>query len=381
MMIINMIYENPAYYTLLALLFFISVLILIALLNRLLPWLLKGIKLLITCISKLFYLFTGGLVMTVKKINLTIVAIIIIGIEEIYNYIVGGICSLLEAMIEKKFMIKRKFIVSIVVTCIMIFLNINYSMFNFKQLNSWVDSITQEVSINQIHTRPKEEDFSFELNYDLMSYNLVEDVLVENKEVFKDTAFAYNHEKLIFENNIYIFVKDEFGENYFIKQPDNFIDKKISINKIYASTELSFKSSGQLVTYPAQNLIDGDYTSAWIESTGGSGIGESITFQVDNAISFDEIEILNGFQRALSTYQGNERVKKLQIIVDNEVVYDNELEFYGLDDFNKVNILYFDQPIVVNEIIEFIITDVQTNEESEYKDTAISEVTFYSFTN
>lgn len=85
------------------------------------------------------------------------------------------------------------------------------------------------------------------------------------------------------------------------------------VRSVTATSELVEAQFDGKFLYPPINILDGDFNNTWCEAdSNGSGIGESITVEFDEPVSFDEIQIVNGFV-SKDYYLKNNRVKTLKI--------------------------------------------------------------------
>lgn len=123
--------------------------------------------------------------------------------------------------------------------------------------------------------------------------------------------------------------------------------------------------------YTASQLIDGDITEAWIEGANGQGINECITVYFDGKYPISGMTIHAGFQRRADLYERNSRPAELRISYA-----DGMSEVYNLQDINGAQIIDFSDT-VVTDYVSLSIVSVYPG--SEWEDTAISEVSFYSY--
>ncbi len=87
-----------------------------------------------------------------------------------------------------------------------------------------------------------------------------------------------------------------------------------TVDSITATSELVEGQFDGKYLYPPINILDGKLATAWCEAdAGGSGIGESLTIQLAAPVSFDEIQIVNGFVHEGDYYNKNNRVAVLTI--------------------------------------------------------------------
>jgi hypothetical protein len=85
-----------------------------------------------------------------------------------------------------------------------------------------------------------------------------------------------------------------------------------TIQSILATSELVEAQYEGKYLYPPVNVLDGDFSTTWCEAdAGGPGIGESITIEFAEPVSFDEIQIVNGFASGSDFYHKNNRVASI----------------------------------------------------------------------
>lgn len=135
-------------------------------------------------------------------------------------------------------------------------------------------------------------------------------------------------------------------------------------------------------SYVAQNCADGDARTAWVEGAKGSGIGEWLLFIYTPSCATQEplssIVICNGYGKSRDTYLNNNRVKKLKMSLNEEVLcvieLDDSLGFQHIDfDEGKA------QPSKLCSIwlrkgdrLKFEILDIYKG--AKYDDTAIADI-------
>ena len=87
--------------------------------------------------------------------------------------------------------------------------------------------------------------------------------------------------------------------------------EKADVKSVVATSELVEAQFDGKYLYPPINILDGDFNSTWCEADkNGSGIGESITVEFNEPVSFDEFQIVNGFA-SKDYYKKNNRVKSI----------------------------------------------------------------------
>lgn len=136
---------------------------------------------------------------------------------------------------------------------------------------------------------------------------------------------------------------------------------------VTATAELPDKNQGEEwinTKYGVVNLVDGDFTTAWVEGEADEGVGQSIFISIPPECR--TISILNGYGKSPSLFLQNNRVKRLKAtchIAINPVGYVSEIaqafvvqqfpqEFY-VDLLDVDSLQTFAFPISSIELAEF----------------------------
>ena len=139
-----------------------------------------------------------------------------------------------------------------------------------------------------------------------------------------------------------------------------------SITFVGASSELS--ESG--TTHSSERVLDGAWDTAWVEGSGGQGIGERITLGFDGTYLVNGIRMAAGYQKSDYAYYNNSRPKELEIEFS-----DGSIEMYTLgDSFGGEQVITFDEPKETNNI-KITIKSVYPG--TKYEDTCISEISLF----
>ena len=148
---------------------------------------------------------------------------------------------------------------------------------------------------------------------------------------------------------------------------DDFTDEveKITIYTIDADTVL-VSSVGN--SYVPENMIDGDRTTSWQEGAEDFGEGNNITISFDSRTDISYIVIYNGNQYSEEYYYQNNRLKDINIIVEDE---DFPIE---LEDAMDPQIIKLDG---VKECENISLEIVSVYAGSKYNDTCVSEIECY----
>lgn len=144
----------------------------------------------------------------------------------------------------------------------------------------------------------------------------------------------------------------------------------------------SVTSSSQLdqyqnKTYGPENLVDGNYNTAWVENVDGVGIGESVQIKLDQKMWIQNLAIYNGYQDSYEVFANNGYVTKIAIDFGNGIV--REMDCIGVFSGPDKTYAYLEkislQKPVYTDIITIRILDAVAGE--KYSDTCISEIELY----
>lgn len=152
-------------------------------------------------------------------------------------------------------------------------------------------------------------------------------------------------------------------EKWFMAQTD-----EAKVKTVTATSELVEEKFAGSYLYSPANILDGDMKTTWCEGLDGDGIGESITIEFWEPVSFDEIQIVPGFARTDNEYWINNRVKSLLITQVAEEHF--QQKEYTLNDKNGWHSIKFELPQTA-QTIELKITDVYAGR--KYKDTCLDD--------
>lgn len=142
------------------------------------------------------------------------------------------------------------------------------------------------------------------------------------------------------------------------------------IENVSATSELVETQFAGDYLYPPVNIVDGNLDNTWCEADkNGSGIGEALTIELKEPVSFDEIQIVNGFAYK-DYYKKNNRVKSIQL---TQVAgkHFQQKEYVLEDDKPDWQSIKFDLPQTA-QTIEIKITDIYKGE--KYDDTCLDDV-------
>ncbi len=156
-------------------------------------------------------------------------------------------------------------------------------------------------------------------------------------------------------------------------------DEEKNVVSIEATSVLEASESA---TYKPENLLDGNFSTAWVEGEEGVGTGTTITIKLEQPTLVYGLKLYNGYQKSKDLFVQNGRVKHVtvsnadNVLADRDVYYDKpyemDMDFVEYD--RPYNLIAFQQPTVVDEIV---ITIQDACAGDKYEDTAISEILIY----
>ena len=118
--------------------------------------------------------------------------------------------------------------------------------------------------------------------------------------------------------------------------------------------------------YGARNLIDGQDSTAWVEGSGGQGVGDFLVIEFPTPQSVRGISLQNGYAKSSDIYFKNSRVKDIDIAFSNG----DSLETTLTDTMGEQRVT-FNRPVKA-KWLRITIRSVYPG--SKYTDAAINEV-------
>lgn len=207
-------------------------------------------------------------------------------------------------------------------------------------------------------------------------YNLEGDLLSSVNDNFtKQSTFTYEYEydqnknwtrRVEKRNSVVIEVTER---QFNISKPAEAAFKTHGKSSAKPSIMPSVFASSARSGYPASNVLDGNPSTAWVAQEAGFGFGEYLHFDFLEPTDISNIVIMPGYNKSEESWTSNNRLKEIYIeLSDGSVLRD--LKFDG-----KLK----SQAIAINKKdIEWIRLNVfSTHPGSKWKDTCVSEVSFY----
>lgn len=146
--------------------------------------------------------------------------------------------------------------------------------------------------------------------------------------------------------------------------------RKADAKSVLATSELVEAQFAGKYLYPPINVLDGDFATVWCEAEkDGPGIGESITIEFAEPVSFDEIQIVNGFAYK-DYYTKNNRVKSI-LLTQTAGKHFQQREYVLADGVQNWQSIRFGLPQTA-QTLTIKITGVYKG--AKYDDTCIGDI-------
>lgn len=142
---------------------------------------------------------------------------------------------------------------------------------------------------------------------------------------------------------------------------ENLERKQINVKKAVASSTFP---DWEYITYGAENTLDGDISTAWVENAEGIGIGEWIEYQFEDNELIQEIQIYNGYG---SAYDRNGIANLIQVTL-------SEGEIFTYPVVGHWNTLVLPTPVKTSSVRITILNAYSSKDQ----DTCISEILIYN---
>ena len=154
-------------------------------------------------------------------------------------------------------------------------------------------------------------------------------------------------------------------------------DKRVA--SIDASSVLQDSSAA---TYTVNNLLDSDFSTAWVEGKDGVGTGTTITIHLEQPTMVYGMKLFNGYQKSKDLYVQNGRVMNITVTTADQTLAEADLYYQELydtegdfDDYeHPYDNICFKSPVMTDTIT---ITINQACAGTKYEDTALSEIVIY----
>lgn len=141
---------------------------------------------------------------------------------------------------------------------------------------------------------------------------------------------------------------------------------KASKNRIESVTASSTYKQ-ESYSFEADNAVDNDIKSAWIEGVDGYGKDEWLQINFDKEVSLSEFYIFAGYESQTSDLVRNNRIKNIKITLGDS--FEKEFELKDILDAQKINL----GEAIISDYLKLSIIEVY---EGKDNDTAISDIRF-----
>lgn len=133
-----------------------------------------------------------------------------------------------------------------------------------------------------------------------------------------------------------------------------------------ASSELQSQNGN---TYVLRNLYDDTVDTCWSEGVNGDGIGESFELIANTNMIPRLISIYNGYSKSNETFYNNNRVKTLELTINDEIKVILELE-----DVMGEQMFILEELVETDENFSFTFKILEIYNGEKHDDTCISEI-------
>ncbi|MGC9365433.1 MAG: NADase-type glycan-binding domain-containing protein [bacterium] len=252
-----------------------------------------------------------------------------------------------------------------------------YIRYNLEPASYWAD---QPVKI-----------FHFTLHtQDILNRGGSVNAITEGGQWISDSVFTIDWSNVDFHQDSLLEFIYEIRNNKMTEYFQQYQLPPRNLISISASSSLSPQSG---INYIPENLVDGLFSTAWVEGIRGQGEGEVIEVELEDFM-VGWIGIINGYTKSDQAYQENSRIKSLvmNLYLDEEYSSSRmlsnpiqvELEDIGCSEICDLNFAKYAQPLFSHGMglpivrIELEIIDVYPG--SKYEDAAVSELIILGFT-
>jgi hypothetical protein len=150
---------------------------------------------------------------------------------------------------------------------------------------------------------------------------------------------------------------------------DNYTGHREYYSPILLESSSEIKGYGDN-NYSADNLLDGNRSSAWIAGRKKDNEEDYIYVEFEEKVSLSGVEFLNGYCKSPEIYKKNSRVGRIEIELDEKYRIAAELK----DEYRKYQSISFGKDIEV-KCVKIIIKDIVKGAQQDKP--ALSELHFY----
>lgn len=141
------------------------------------------------------------------------------------------------------------------------------------------------------------------------------------------------------------------------------------------SNDYSVKASSTLapegsLNYVAENLTMPGRDTSWAEGAPGDGIGETLTLTLARSSHVSRIGIVNGYAKDQEKYDANNRVKKLEVRVNDGMPFAVTVP----DERLTLETYYFDLPEPHRDVKTITLTIAEVHQGTKFDDTCLTHL-------
>ena len=212
--------------------------------------------------------------------------------------------------------------------------------------------------------------------------------IIEHMQFFEDENHFLLRGPSFYEDNGGSIAFKGYAEILFAKNPDSrygvtllygrYRDEKVNVTSVETSSELP-SANGK--NYSGMNLVDEDYTTAWVEGVSGNGVGETITLHLEKEQLVYGVQICNGYTANYDLYNKNGLLTDVRIDFGKGKVADGSLNGYAFEGISEdylaeynLNKVELDEPVMTDTIT---ITITGAKPGVKYDDICVSEIKVY----
>ena len=206
-----------------------------------------------------------------------------------------------------------------------------------------------------------------------------------NKKLSESEANKYFNEAssgcIRYEGEFYSNARDAFNNLKEVHEPVSDVARELRIKSVVASSTLNAKSVDGM-TYVADNLYDGNYSTPWVEGADGVGIGEKITIKLDGVHEVDSLSLYNGILKSKRRCMINGQTTQIEIDWGDGIKQTANVDVNNYPEEEKAILIADLRPTYIEpnkpcktDTITITILDAIAG--TKYEDVGISEIKIY----
>lgn len=183
-------------------------------------------------------------------------------------------------------------------------------------------------------------------------------------------TWSFSNLKPSLEDNISIDLNNDYSVKTFYLENGGMVQYLVDGKKYYfdfKNYKVAASSTLQGGSYGAQNVLDDDPATAWIEGAKGDGVGESLLLTLNKPTKVSQVGIMGGYGKSKNIYFANNRVAELKVVINDSYTITRSL-------YDAMTLQFLDVGNYSKEVktIKLMITKIYKG--TKYDDTCISEI-------